>query len=131
MGKLLSVLESRNALVSVLTILVSFFTVNGIEIETSPNQIIDLFTNQNFQGVLAILIANFLAPLSKLIAKYMKKELSWKLWIQSDNFKAQVISLVAIILSAYFNETIVGILVTMIVQIANFIIHLLENEKSK
>lgn len=126
--KLKEVLGSNNFRVSVFSLVALLLSYNGIEIDKTPQEISDLFTNQNFIGVLLTLVMNFLNPVFKLVQKIISKTWSWD-FFQSENFRTQLLTIVTIILGVVSNQYLVSVLIAATIQLINWVGHLLSKPK--
>lgn len=129
MNKLAEVLDSKNARVSIISIVVLFLNVNNIYFDESAEDLYELFYGQNLYGILTVLIINFMGPLSKIWQKYITKQFDYKSLLKSSNFITQILTLLGIILAAYFNEATAGAIVAFLMHIITFIQHILEPTK--
>ena len=126
--KLAEVLGSQNALVTFISIALLGFTANDIAIEQTPEELIDLFTGKTGVQIVMILFLNFFNPLSKLVQKVIKKEFNFE-FVTSRNFQTQVLSLITLIVSAFLDQALTGIVVTLVLQVWNLISHLAKAPK--
>lgn len=124
LAKLLEVLESRNAFVTYISIILLGLSYNSIPVEFTPNQIIDMFVGKNAGEILAVLLLNFFNPLSKMINKLIKKEWSWGFIKDSQNFITQLTTLLALIIGAFMDQMAAGIIVSILLQLWNLVTHL-------
>lgn len=123
MTKLKEVLGSKNFLVTVLTIILGFITANEIQVQLTPEQIADGVIGEGFLAVTTFVLLNFFNVLTKVGAKFLDKTWSWG-FLKSKNFLTQVLSVLSILIGAYFDATVAGIVVAIIANIINLIAHL-------
>lgn len=126
--KLAEVLNSRNALVSFLTILLLAIEAQGISIGESAQTILDSFANKEVSAALVVFFLNFLTPISKLVQKIVAREWSWD-FLRSENFQAQVATMLTMFLLSFFKNDTAIILSGLIIQALNFIFHLIAPAK--
>jgi len=124
MQKLISMLGSRNAMITFLGIISLAFGSNDILLNGTPEDIYGTLTSPNIYLILMFL-AN---PLIKLAEKIAKKEWSWA-FLRSDNFRIQVGSALMLIFSSIFGEELAGMLVALVGNLYNFIIHASEKHE--
>lgn len=127
--KLIEVLGSSNAMISVLSIVLLGLTSNDIFLDQTPQELIDMFTGKNAGQIVTLLLINFFGPASKLVRKFMAKEWSWD-FIKSANFQTQILSLITIVIGAVADQALTGILVALLLQVWNLIVHLLKPAKN-
>lgn len=95
--KLQATLNSRNFLVSLLSIIFSVFAFNGAPVAPdAAGSIVDAFGSGSLMTIIAVLVPNLLNPIMKLIAQ---KTWTWK-FIKSPNFWIQVLSALLVGLTA-------------------------------
>lgn len=122
MIKLKEVLDSRNFLVTILTIALGFITANEIQVQLTPEQIADGVIGKDLLGIASFVLLNFFNVLTKIGAKFFDKTWSWD-WIKSKNFLTQVLTILTIVLGVFFDATVTGIVVTIVINIINLIVH--------
>ncbi len=129
MNKLKEVLGSQNFLTSVFSLVLLAITANGIELNASPEELSDLFYGKNIGQIGSILLIQFFTPLMKIGRTIVKGDFSFA-FTKSANFTTNVLTLVALLLGAFFDEQMVSIIVAFIVQGLNLIIHLMKPAKN-
>ncbi len=129
MNKLKEVLGSQNFLTSVFSLVLLAITANGIELNTSPEELSDLFYGKNIGQIGSILLIQFFTPLMKIGRTIVKGDFSFA-FTKSANFTTNVLTLVALLLGAFFDEQMVSIIVAFIVQGLNLIVHLMKPAKN-
>lgn len=129
-NKLIDVLGSNNARVSIVSIILLLFQYNGINVDENAQSIVDLFTGQSLMGALAVITVNFLHPAMKLAQKIINKEFQWRIWLISNNLQTQAATLLSIILGAFMNNVTAGMVVSLLLQVLNFVKHLADPAKN-
>lgn len=123
--KLSEVLSSTNAFVTYVSIALLMASFNGVSFENTAPEIIEMFRDKNFSQILSLVLLNFLNPLTKLVKKITDKQWSWDFW-KSQNFLTQVSTVVLLVVSNYFGEETAGLIVSLAIQLYNFVVHLLK-----
>lgn len=123
MTKLKEVLASKNFLVTLVTIVLGFITANEIQVQLTPEQVADGIMGKDFLAIASFVLLNFFNVLTKIGAKFLDKTWSWA-WLKSKNFLTQVLSVLSILVGAYFDATVAGIIVAVVANIINLITHL-------
>lgn len=123
--KLSEVLSSTNAFVTYVSIALLMASFNGVSFENTAPEIVELFRDKNFSQILSLVLLNFLNPLTKLVKKITDKQWSWDFW-KSQNFLTQVSTVVLLVVSNYFGEETAGLIVSLAIQLYNFVVHLLK-----
>jgi len=127
--KLIDVLGSSNALLNVLSIFILALASNDIYLEQTPEELINMFSGKSSGQLLTLVLINFFSPATKLVKKLMAKEWSWD-FLKSANFQTQILSFLTVIASSLAGETFAGILVALVLQVWNLIVHLLKPVKN-
>lgn len=121
--KVLDVLSSKNFLTSVIALISLALAYNGIKLEDADT----LYEYFNKGGTeLIIAVGTFLFNSgSKIVSKVLEKNWSWD-FIKSTNFKTGVITVVVIVVSSFFNELTIGVVSSIVLNIYNILIHMVE-----
>lgn len=127
--KLIDVLGSSNALLNVLSIFILALASNDIYLEQTPEELINMFSGKSSGQLLTLVLINFFSPATKLVKKLMSKEWSWD-FLKSANFQTQILSFLTVIASSLAGEVFAGILVALVLQVWNLIVHLLKPVKN-
>lgn len=127
--KLIDVLGSSNALLNVLSIFILALASNDIYLEQTPEELINMFSGKSSGQLLTLVLINFFGPATKLVKKLMAKEWNWD-FLKSANFQTQILSLLTVIASSLAGEVFAGILVALVLQVWNLIVHLLKPVKN-
>jgi len=128
LNKLSSTLDSRNFFVTLLSIVLSALQFNSIDLNHTAEGIFDLFKDANLSSAFVIIIVNFLNPLIKIGNKVLSKSFDWG-FIKSQNFGTQVLSLLTILFTAFFDQVSVGIVSVLILNVWNLVSHLLTKDE--
>ena len=128
MNKLSATLDSRNFFVTLLSIVLLALQSNGIETGYTADGIFALFEDQNLTSALVLVVINFLNPIIKLVSKIVNKEWSW-IFIRSQNFQTQLLSVATILLSLFLDEVSTGIVITIVLNIWNLVAHLIQKNE--
>jgi uncharacterized membrane protein len=107
-----SVLQSKNFLVSVITLVLLAFEANSLQVNLKPEQVADVLLNRDVGAIVALIVMNFLNPIMKLATKAAKWD--WG-FLKSPNFWTQVLTVVLVLVAAYgieFPENAAPALVT-------------------
>lgn len=118
-------LGSRNALASYLSLTLLGFTANGVMVNGTADEIINMFTGKNTGQIFALVLINFITPLASLVKVIVDKKWTWG-FLKSTNFMSQVVTLVTLIISIFLGEESAGVLVSLVVQAVNFIYHMVQ-----
>lgn len=127
--KLIDVLGSSNALLNVLSIFILALASNDIYLEQTPEELINMFSGKSSGQLLTLVLINFFGPATKLVKKLMSKEWNWD-FLKSANFQTQILSFLTVIASSLAGEVFAGILVALVLQVWNLIVHLLKPVKN-
>ena len=128
MKKILEVLKSQNAFVSYVSIFLLALSTNGILVQGTPEEIINLFTGKQAGEIIAVLVLNFFTPLYKLAQKIIAKQWDWT-FLKSENFLTQVLSIVTLVAGALLGQELAGVAVALGMQVINFVKHLIRPAK--
>lgn len=128
MNKLGNVLNSRNFFVSLVSIVVLVFQFNGVDLEQSPESIVDMFNGTTFANALVLALVNFINPLLKIGSKIVNKTFDWG-FKSSTNFITQVLTLVTIVVAAFFDEVAAGIIAALVLNLWNLVAHLMKKDE--
>ena len=129
MNKLSATLGSQNFFITILSIVLLGLQSNGIETGYTADGIFALFEDQNLTSALVLVVINFLNPIIKLVNSIVKKTWSWA-FIRSQNFQTQLLSVVTILLSLFLDEVSTGIVISIVLNIWNLVVHLIEKNES-
>lgn len=90
--KIKQTLDSRNFFVSLVSLILLFFTSNGLDIGgVNANQIVDIVGSNDLGAIVGLIAVNFFNPLMKVFSKGFK--LDWA-FFRSPNFITQLITAV-------------------------------------
>lgn len=126
--KLSEILDSRNALVTIASIVLLLFSANNIAINASADELVDLLYGRNLGEIASVLVLNFLNPIFKLGKKFVDKSFNWS-FLTSSNFLAQLSTLLTLIVAALWGEGLAGVIVATVIQIYNLAIHVFQKPK--
>ena len=122
-------LNSKNFLVSVLTLIALFASYFGVELPNSPETIVDSATGLSFIGIImSVVLPNFLNTTVKLIQNW--KEFGFNFgFLTSPNFATQFSTVVLTLLDGFgVTNTLI---ITIVVNVANFLYHLIATALTK
>lgn len=122
-----NVLNSSNFWVTVISIIFGLLYSNGIVLNITPEELVTKLLGSNTLELILFIGMNLINPVVKIVNKIKNKEWTWK-WVYSDNFKTQVGSVIAIVVSGYFGDVVAGLVIAVIMNIWNLIAHLLINK---
>lgn len=130
--KLTQVLNSRNFLTSVISILVLALGANGItstDLGGSADQIYNIFAGKSGSDLLITIILYAINSGSRIYTTLKNKPFDFS-FIKSSNFQAAVISLLAVVIGMIFKEDLAGYIIAIVTQVINIIYNLLLPAKS-
>ncbi len=122
-----NVLNSSNFWVTVISIIFGLLYSNGIVLNITPEELVTKLLGSNTLELILFIGMNLINPVVKIVNKIKNKEWTWK-WVYSDNFRTQVGSVIAIVVSSYFGDVVAGLVIAVIMNIWNLIAHLLINK---
>lgn len=122
-----NVLNSSNFWVTVISIIFGLLYSNGIVLNITPEELVTKLLGSNTLELILFIGMNLINPVVKIVNKIKNKEWTWK-WVYSDNFRTQVGSVIAIVVSGYFGDVVAGLVIAVIMNIWNLIAHLLINK---
>lgn len=122
-----NVLNSSNFWVTVISIIFGLLYSNGIVLNITPEELVTKLLGSNTLELVLFIGMNLINPVVKIVNKIKNKEWTWK-WVYSDNFRTQVGSVIAIVVSGYFGDVVAGLVIAVIMNIWNLIAHLLINK---
>jgi len=106
--KLLDVANSRNFFVTLVTLFLTTFQMNNLDLGLDPSSFVDMIIAKNWGALAGIVFVNALNPILKLITN--TKDWSWE-FLKSWNFRTQVITVIlsaAALFGIAFPTTAVG-----------------------
>lgn len=121
--------QSRNFWIAIISILLAIFTGgSGIAIGLTPEALLAALATKQGIALISFLLINLINPIIKLIGKVRKGEWSWEfLW--GSNFKAQIGSVIAVVLAMWLDEGTIGIVLAGIMHGYNYLMHILFKDK--
>lgn len=122
-----NVLNSSNFWVTVISIIFGLLYSNGIVLNITPEELVTKLLGSNTLELILFIGMNLINPVVKIVNKIKNKEWTWK-WVYSDNFRTQVGSVIAIVVSGYFGDVVAGLVIAVVMNIWNLIAHLLINK---
>ncbi len=139
-----SVLESKNFLVSIITLVLLAFEANSLQVNVKPEQIADTILNRDLGAILALVVMNFLNPIMKLATKAAKWD--WG-FVKSPNFWTQALTVVLVLVAvlgiefpknaapelvaAYYSKQFSVIGMALLINVFNPIYHFIKNKQAK
>ena len=145
-SKSVAVLESRNFLVSILSILFLVMAYMGADVsEGAAETITDSILSGNLTAILMAIFTNFLNPLMRIIAKAKEKGgidfgfvKSINFWVQTGTVLAMLLGTIGLVFPDNFISETIGaiqsgdiglILLALIANVINPIIHFFKDKK--
>lgn len=112
--------NSQNFFIAVSNILVGFWAFNDIAYTFDVSAF--------FQGGVTIeskvlIILNLLNPVFKTIAKFQNKELVWKDFLKSRNFRTNAASALVLVLGIWLNADWAGLITATVFNAINIVSH--------
>jgi len=92
--KINATFDSRNFFVSLISLVLLVFNLNGFDIGVSGGEVFEVFNGGNIGAIVALLITNFLNPVLKLLTK--TQQWSWD-FLKSMNFRIQSLTVLLMI----------------------------------
>lgn len=89
--KIQQTLDSRNFFVSLVSLILLFFTSNGLDLGVNAAQIVDIVGSNDLGAIVGLIAVNFFNPLMKVFSKGFKFD--WA-FLRSPNFITQLITAV-------------------------------------
>jgi hypothetical protein len=129
MKKLISVLKGDNFKITLFSMLSLFVNYNGVPLE-SGEDLFKMFDSKSLVELAIPIIMMVYNVGSKLFIKFKEKTLDYSIF-QSENFMVQVTTVLSLFIGVYFNEVLTGILIALVLNIYNTIIHLRKPAKSE
>lgn len=114
--------QSRNALVTLASIVLSVFAAQNIEVGIDPNVLVEKLLTGNNIELLIVVAMNFANPIFKLIGKFRTKTFDWS-FIRSMNFQTQVGSLISIAIGWKLGDVTTGLVIAIFMNAMNLVIH--------
>jgi len=109
--------EGRNFFVSILSIAYGVLSLNGIGF--NQGDVISSFDAHDYMA----LVINILNPMFTTIDKISKKEFTWKAYLESTNFKVNVITATTIVLATFMDLKLAGLAGILLFNIWNIYYH--------
>lgn len=134
--KVLSTLDSRNFFVSLVSIFLLSFELNGLSTGADPGQVVDAISAKDIGLIASLVLLNFLNPVLKLI----QKTASWSwAFLKSPNFWTQVgttviagLAMLGIqfpdgaaseVVSSIFSGDVQAIMIALVINVINPLYH--------
>lgn len=108
-----NVLNSSNFWVTVISIIFGLLYSNGIVLNITPEELVTKLLGSNTLELILFIGMNLINPVVKIVNKIKNKEWTWK-WVYSDNFRTQVGSVIAIVVSGYFGDVVAGLVIAVV-----------------
>lgn len=122
-------INSTNLWVTIISILSAGIAAgSGINIPLEPAAILAALATKQGVALIMFFVVNFSNPVLKLVKKIKDGKWSWD-FLLSTNFQTQVGSLFTLILSMWFDEGLIGMILAGIMQAYNFLVHLAVKQK--
>jgi len=121
--KLLDVLASKNFFTSIISIFLLILGYNNISTEITSDGVWDLIHTSKGGELIASLFALTLNTGLKIYQKIVSKTFDFS-FIYSSNFQVAVMSVITLIVGAFVNEITAAIIVSVVMQVVNILIHL-------
>jgi ABC-type proline/glycine betaine transport system permease subunit len=128
MDKLLEVLRSKNFLVTVINIAIGLFAANEVIVNVPAEDIYNNVAGKELMTIIVYLVVNFLNVFTKFAEKLLNKQWSFSFFL-SWNFWTQALSILALVVAAYFDQTVAGIVIAVIMNVINLIKHVKDPAK--
>jgi len=139
-----SPLQSKNFLVSIITLVLLAFEANSLPINVKPEQIADVLLNRDLGAIIALIMMNFLNPIMKLATKAAKWD--WG-FVKSPNFWTQGLTVILVLIStfgidfpnnaapalitAYYSKQFTVIAMALLINVVNPIYHFVKGRQAK
>ena len=139
-----SVLQSKNFLVSIITLVLLAFEANSLQVNVKPEQVADVLLNRDLGAIIALVVMNFLNPIMKLATKAAKWD--WG-FVKSPNFWTQGLTVVLVLIAsfgidfpknaapalvtAYYSKQFTVIAMALLINVVNPIYHFVKDRQAK
>lgn len=139
-----SPLQSKNFLVSIITLVLLAFEANSLQVNVKPEQIADVLLNRDLGGIIALIVMNFLNPIMKLATKAAKWD--WG-FLKSPNFWTQGLTVILVLIAtfgidfpnnaapalvtAYYSKQFTVIAMALLINIVNPVYHFIKDKQAK
>lgn len=120
-SKLLDVLKSQNFFIAVVTIIMAAFMGNSIQFNFTAFDVVTLFKTNT---LLSITVLSFLYQVVVNLYSHLHAQPWTWAFLRSANFVAGLISLLSVVLTAYFGDMTAGVIVSVVTQILNSLWHI-------
>lgn len=137
-----SPLQSKNFLVSVITLVLLAFEANSLQVNVKPEQVADVLLNRDLGAIIALIVMNFLNPIMKLATKAAKWD--WG-FVKSPNFWTQGLTVVLVLIAtfgiqfpdnaapelitAYYSKQFSVIAMALLINVINPVYHFIKNRQ--
>lgn len=137
---------ASNAFVSFLSVFFLVLAENGIVIDVDPQTLLDTVSSGNLGAILALFIANFLNPITKIVQKFREKGWSGaflkspNFWVQTGTAVISLLALIGLMLPEGASENVVNavftgdfnlIVMAIVVNVLNPLYHFLFRRNKK
>lgn len=132
-NKILEILNSRNFLVSIISIILLGFSANGVSTEDiggTAEQLYDLFFGKHGSELIITVVLYVINSGSRIFTKLRNKKFDWS-FIKNSNTQAAFLSLLSVIIGFVTKEPMAGYVTAIVTQILNIIYQVVLPAKTK
>ena len=122
MSKFKEILNSNNAWVTSISIVMMAIVANGIEVGMTPEEAFALFSGKTLIPILIAVVANFFNVFYKLATKIKNGTWSWS-FLKSSNFWTQLVTLAMPFIIPFLGEDKAAAMGVVLANIINFMFH--------
>lgn len=119
-----SVFQSRNFWTAIISVVLGLLASNDVTTGLSAGDFIDGVAGKNAIAILTFIVPALYTPITKLVAKFKAGTWTWE-FLKSTNFITQMVSVISIIVTAYFDAITAGFAIAVITNVINLLYHLL------
>lgn len=112
------IIQSRNALVTIIGIVFSMLATAGVYVSHTPEEMYDIVSREGSITAAIVVLTYAL----NLVAQVVTKKVSWS-FFQDRNVLAGIVTIISLILGSATNEEGAAVVATLVTNTWNFISH--------